>query len=92
MPFEQITVCTRDEYRGAQEPISFEWRQKRFEIARIVDRWYEGYLNPKLIPLRYFKVEASNGTQYLLRFHELFQAWSLLVTVQKTESGLETED
>jgi hypothetical protein len=92
MPFEQITVCTRDEYRDAQEPLSFEWRHKRFEIARIVDRWYEGYLDPTRMPLRYFKVETGNGRQYILRFHEFFQAWSLLATDQKMENGLEMED
>jgi hypothetical protein len=79
---EQITVSTRDEYREAQEPYRFEWRQKRFEIAHILDRWYEGYLDPTRMPLRYFKVETSDGGQYILRFHELFRVWSLLVPDQ----------
>jgi len=82
MKFEQITVFTRDEYREAQEPYGFEWRHKRFEVAYIVDRWYEGYLDSKRMPLRYFKVKTSDGEQYILRFHELFMAWSLLVPDQ----------
>jgi hypothetical protein len=92
MQFEQITVCTRDEYRDAQEPLSFEWHRKRFKIARIVDRWYEGYLDPRRMPLRYFKVETTEGRQYLIRFHELFQAWSLLLTGEEMENGLEMQD
>jgi hypothetical protein len=87
MDFEGITVFTRDEYREAQEPYGFEWRCKRFEIARILDRWYEGYLDPKRMPLRYFKVRTSNGEEYLLRFHELFRAWSVLVSDQFPEDA-----
>ena len=79
MQFERITVLTRDEYRDAQEPYGFEWRDRRFEIASILDRWYEGHLDAKRMPLRYFKVRTSDGGQYILRYHELFRAWSILV-------------
>jgi hypothetical protein len=87
MKFELITVSTRDEYREAQEPSSFEWRQRRFEIAHILDRWYEGYLDPTRMPLRYFKVESRDGGHYILRYHELFQAWSLQAPDQFLEVG-----
>ena len=86
MEFEEITVRTRDEYREAQEPLSFEWRQERFEIVHILDRWYEGFLDPTRMPLRYFKVETSDGGRYLLRFHGFFRAWSLLVPGEVMES------
>jgi hypothetical protein len=79
MQLEHITVFTRDEYRDAQEPYGFEWRDRRFEIASILDRWYEGHVDAKRMPLRYFKVRTSDGGQYLLRYHELFRAWSILV-------------
>lgn len=89
MQFDLITVWTRDEYRDAQEPLGFEWRGKRFEIVRIVDRWYEGYLDPTRMPLRYFRVESIEGCLYVLRFHELFRAWSLLVTVEMMDNSSE---
>jgi hypothetical protein len=92
MKFERITVFTRDEYREAQEPYGFQWREKRFEIARILDRWYEGKVDSTRMPLRYFKVETSDGAQHILRFHELFRAWGLLVPEHPMEDGPERDD
>jgi hypothetical protein len=79
MQFERITVLTRDEYRDAQEPYGFTWRDSRFEIASILDRWYEGHVDAKRMPLRYFKVRTNDSGQYILRYHELFRTWSILV-------------
>ena len=91
MQFERITVLTRDEYREAQEPYGFEWRDKRFEIAYILDRWYEGHLDSKRMPLRYFKVKTRDGGHYILRYHELFQAWSILVSERLAEADPEMD-
>jgi hypothetical protein len=79
MRLERITVLTRDEYQQAQEPYAFEWRDKRFTVACILDRWYEGYLDSTRMPLRYFKVKTTDGEVLILRYHELFRAWSVLV-------------
>jgi hypothetical protein len=79
MKFELVIVSTRDEYQGAQEPTSFEWRGERFVITHVVDRWYEGYVDSTRMPLRYFKVQTREGKQFILRYHELFRAWGLLV-------------
>jgi hypothetical protein len=92
MKFERIIVSTRDEYRDAQEPYGFEWRDKRFDIACILDRWYEGYLDARRMPLRYFKVKTSGGEQYVLRYHELFRSWSILTPYVTEEDGAETDD
>ena len=91
MQLEHITVLTRDEYREAQEPYGFEWRDKRFEIACILDRWYEGHLDSKRMPLRYFKVKTSDGGHYILRYHELFRAWSILVSERLAEADPEMD-
>ena len=79
MEFERIAVSTRDEYQGAQEPVAFEWRGERFGIVRIVDRWYEGRADATRMPLRYFKVQTTDGKVFLLRYHEFFTAWSVKV-------------
>jgi hypothetical protein len=91
MQFERITVFTRDEYREAQEPYGFEWRDRRFEIASILDRWYEGHLDAKRMPLRYFKVKTSDGGQYILRYHERFRAWSILAPDRLAEAEQATD-
>jgi len=91
MEFERITVFTRNEYREAQEPHGFEWRNKRFDIASILDRWYEGHLDSRRMPLRYFKVKTTDGGLYILRYHELFRAWGIMVPHQSLEDDPNTD-
>jgi hypothetical protein len=79
MELELVTVFTRDEYREAQEPIGFIWREKRYKIEQVVDRWYEGHKDPTRMPLRYFKVKTSDGDVFILRYHEFFRTWSILI-------------
>lgn len=77
MKFETIEVSTRDEYKGPQEPLSFVWRGEEHRIAQIVDRWYEGGIEPTRIPLLYFRVKTVGDEIFLIRYHEFFRAWSI---------------
>jgi hypothetical protein len=77
MEFERIEVFTRDEYKSAQEPLSFNWRGKDYLIEQILDRWYEGRLDPTRMPMLYFKVMTLSGELFILRYHEFFRAWSI---------------
>lgn len=79
MNFERIDVSTRDEYVAGQEPTAFEWRGRRYFIDRILDRWYEGRMDSTRMPLRYFRVHTRCGKRYILRYHEFFSAWGILV-------------
>ena len=79
MELEHISVSTRDEYQGAQEPVGFEWRGRRYVVVEILDRWYEGRMDSSRMPLRYFKVRTEEGKVFLLRYHEFFTAWSVVV-------------
>jgi hypothetical protein len=83
--FERITVFTRDDYRGAQKPQRFIWREQSFQILEILDRWYEGSMDARRMPLRYFRVKTAGGEQFILRYHELFDAWSILVPRKNVE-------
>lgn len=85
MRFERIEVQTRDGYRTAQEPMSFTWRGRLYEVSAILDRWYEGYVGPRRVPMRYFRVKVARGDVRVLRYHELFVSWSILVP--ETEEG-----
>jgi hypothetical protein len=85
MQFEEITVSCRDEYRGGQEPRWFEWRGDRYPIEQIVDRWYEGSMDSTRFPMRYFRVETPEGKRFILRFHELFRRWSILIPSKEDE-------
>lgn len=79
MQFERIRVATRDHYRGSQEPQAFWWRERHYPLIEIMDRWYEGRLDAQRVPMRYFRVKTASGEVFILRYHELFCAWSLLV-------------
>ncbi|MHC1744414.1 MAG: DUF6504 family protein [Syntrophobacteraceae bacterium] len=80
MRLEPIEVQTRDGYRTSQEPASFVWRGKVYVVSEVLDRWYEGYLGPRRVPMRVFKVSVGREGVFVLRYHELFASWSILVT------------
>ena len=79
MQFESIEVITRDEYREAQEPVSFAWRGEHYHVDLVVDRWYEGRIDSTRMPLLYFRVKTRSGEIFLIRYHEFFRAWSIAV-------------
>ncbi|MFP5213440.1 MAG: hypothetical protein ACLGPL_08685 [Acidobacteriota bacterium] len=70
---------------GTQEPTSFERRGQTLDVVEIIDRWYEGRPDSTRVPLRYFRVRASDGKVYILRYHELFRAWALRVPSGEAE-------
>ena len=79
MEFESIEVSTRDQYKGAQEPVFFVWRGKELHVEQIVDRWYEGRIDSTRMPMLYFRVKTQLGEIFLIRYHEFFRAWSIRV-------------
>lgn len=83
MKLERVLVKTCDHFKGAQEPACFSWRRDQYTIAEILDRWYEGYMDATRMPLRYYKVKTVEGDTFVLRYHELFDAWCLLVPVEE---------
>ncbi|HIJ69011.1 MAG TPA: hypothetical protein HPP81_03175 [Deltaproteobacteria bacterium] len=79
MEFESIEVSTRDQYKGAQEPVFFVWRGEERHVEQIVDRWYEGRIDSTRMPMLYFRVKTRSGEIFLIRYHEFFRAWSIRV-------------
>ncbi len=79
MEFESIEVSSRDEYKGAQEPVSFVWRGEEHHVEQVIDRWYEGGIDSTRMPLLYFRVKTRSAEIFLIRYHEFFRAWSIRV-------------
>ena len=73
---ERIEVECYSGHRANERPVAFTLRDRRFEIERIVDRWYEGGLDPGRPELQYFKIATTEGQLFLLRYNTLFDAWS----------------
>ncbi len=77
MMFKETTVETCDFYCGQQEPRRFLYEDRWLDIAKVEDRWYEGYMQAARVPQRYFKIRTAEGECYMLRYNELFCRWSV---------------
>ena len=75
--FEEIQVESYAGYKGEETPRAFVHLGKRHEIVEILDRWYEGNLDPTALRQDYFKIKTKEGSIFLLRYTPRFQAWTL---------------
>ena len=73
---ERIDVECFSGHRANERPVAFTLRDRRLEVDQVVDRWYEGGLEPGRPELHYFKVRTREGKLFLLRYNTLFDAWS----------------
>ena len=83
MNFEPVQVACHSGYRVNEYPVAFTVRGRRFEIREIIDRWYEGGLDPTRPEIGYFKVKTAEGRVYLLRYLSLFDSWSIRDPLQE---------
>jgi hypothetical protein len=75
--FEDIKVECYSGYKGEETPRAFEYAGKRFEISEILDRWYEGDLDPTALRHNYFKVKTAEGEVFLIRYTPRYESWTL---------------
>ena len=78
-PFVQVRVETHDGYKAIERPTAFVLEGERHEVAEILDRWYEGRLDPRGQQIDYFKVRTTRGLVFILRYLHLFDAWSVRI-------------
>ena len=77
MSFETIRVESVSGYKAEERPVAFTHRGHRREITEIIDRWYEGGLDPTRPVVNYFKVRTADSGEFLLRYVSLFDSWSV---------------
>lgn len=65
-----ILVECHSGYKADEYPRCFYLDNNRFDIKEITDRWYQGDNNPEFPVSNYFRVNAGNSKQYILK-HEL---------------------
>lgn len=85
MSFVQVQVEAYSGYRANERPLAFILKGRRHEVAKILDRWYEGGLSVRDQKLDYFKVRTTKGLEFILRWNPVFESWSVMVP-----TGLET--
>jgi hypothetical protein len=65
-----ITVECYAGYKADQRPVRFSLGDRVLDITEIEDQWY----SPSA---RYFRVRASDGDMYILRYDEETDRWAL---------------
>ncbi len=73
--FEETDVDSYAGYKGEETPRTFFYGKRRIEILEVLDRWYEGGLDPQRVTHNYFKVKTAEGI-FLLRYTPRFQSWT----------------
>jgi hypothetical protein len=76
---EEIEVECYEGYKSRESPRTFSFREKRYQVLEVVDRWYGSGVSRDAPKLDYFKVKADDGRHYLLRYNALFDRWAILL-------------
>lgn len=79
MRYEKITVECYSGYKADERPTAFVYQNCRHDISEIMDRWYEGGLDPRRPRVDYFKVRTTHGKVFFLRYVSLFDVWTVCV-------------
>lgn len=79
MEFEPVKVECYSGYKADEKPVVFFFRGYCHEIVEIIDRWYEGGIDPSRPQIDYFKVKTAKGEIFLLRYSHLFNSWSVKI-------------
>ena len=77
--YDVIQVECYSGFKANERPLAFMYQGERREIQEIVDRWYEGGLDPGKPVIDYFKVRTTDGKIYLLRYLSAFDTWSVRI-------------
>ena len=73
-----IHVDAYSGYKASERPRQFTLDEEIYEIAAVLDQWYEPSAT-------YFKVQSTEGKTYLLRYDEESDGWTL-------QSGLDGDE
>ncbi|HID39359.1 MAG TPA: hypothetical protein EYP36_07575 [Calditrichaeota bacterium] len=80
MLFEVVEVKTKAGYRSAERPIAFLHHELWHEIDEVIDRWYEGGMDPRRPIMTYFKVHTRGDQIFLLRYNQKRDVWALMIS------------
>ncbi len=75
MKFHPARVKTFDCHKHPGRPVSFDMSGTGIEIEEILEHWSEAYQDPSFFPDEYYKIKASDGHVYILKYSILFKSW-----------------
>lgn len=66
----KVRVVCYEGYRSGETPRAFRVGERRIEVVRVLDRW-------RGPDHEYFKLDASDGLRYILRYDRNDDAWEI---------------
>ena len=72
--FKPVTVECYSGYKSNERPVAFIFQGERREISEVLDRWYEGGIEPGSPTVDCFKVKAD-GKVFILRYAAETDTW-----------------
>ena len=75
MGYEKIFVECRSGYKVNEYPVAFDFKGGRKEVTEILDRWYQGGLDPETQTIDYFKVKTDDGSTFILMYAGHLDQW-----------------
>ncbi|SEM59312.1 hypothetical protein SAMN04489760_1255 [Syntrophus gentianae] len=75
MEYERIQVKCRSGYKVNEYPLSFAFQGNQWEVAEILDRWYEGGREPERPVMDYYKVKTRQGRVFILIYAGHLDEW-----------------
>ncbi|MDP4275975.1 MAG: cytoplasmic protein [Bacteroidota bacterium] len=80
MDYIPVRVECHSVWKADEYPVCFYLGKEKFEIKEIIDRWYQGDINPEWPAANYFKVRTILGKLYVLKHEIIKDVWHLIVT------------
>lgn len=66
----KLTVNSYSGFKANERPLLFALDGHEYQVEQMLDQWYEP-------DAEYFKVQASDGNLYILKYHQSSDEWSL---------------
>ena len=82
-----IKLQCQSGYKADEYPKCFYWKDEKFEIKEISDRWYQGNRNPESLVANYFKVNTILNRQYIIKQEVESDKWYLIIAHPDFKSG-----
>ena len=80
MDSPHLTVDAYAGYKGEETPSAFTLDGRKLHVCEVVDRWYSQTHS-------YFRVYASDGQRYVLRFDLDEDCWELVMQERGSEES-----
>ncbi|MGD9899378.1 MAG: hypothetical protein AB7T22_09650 [Calditrichaceae bacterium] len=75
--FEIVDVECYHGYKASERPLAFTYREQRWDVDEILDRWFESGVVAGYPNLDYFKVRTNEGSVFLLRHNLRYKTWAV---------------